>query len=173
MSDAARPRQITVYAGALLITHHFQLITRFYVTGVPFMTPACCSCFSRKNAAPRTVSSCVTQKGEDMKTKSKWAMNGAAAGALALLLATPTFAQSRGDWNRNDSNRSSQNGQYNSGDSNRSPQNGQYNSGDSNRSSQNGQYNRGDSNRNTQFERRDNNSGYRENQRVNVSANVT
>ena len=75
-----------------------------------------------------------------MNTKSKWAMNGAAAGALALLLATPAFAQSRGDWNRNDSNRN-------------------------------------DSNRTTQFERRNNsdnnNSGYRENQRINVSGKVT
>ena len=40
-----------------------------------------------------------------MRSKSKWAMNGAAAGALMLALATPVFAQSRGDWNRNDSNR--------------------------------------------------------------------
>src|SRR5213082_2382514 len=129
------------------------------------MTSACCSCFSRKNAAPRTVSSCVTQKGDDMNTKSKWAMNGAAAGALALLLATPAFAQSRGDWNRNDSNRSTQNGRT---------QNGQWNGNDSNRGTQNDQRNRDDSNRNTQFERRDNNNGgYRENQRVNVSGNVT
>ena len=95
-----------------------------------------------------------------MNTKSKWAMNGAAAGALALLLATPAFAQSRGDWNRNDSNRSTQNGQWNGNDSNRG--------------TQNDQRNHGDSNRNMQNKRRDNNNGsYRENQRVNVSGNVT
>ena len=95
-----------------------------------------------------------------MRTKSKWAMNGAAAGALALLLATPAFAQSRGDWNRNDSNRSTQNGEWNGNDSNRG--------------TQNDQRNHGDSNRNTQNERLDNNNGgYRENQRVNVSGNVT
>jgi hypothetical protein len=39
-----------------------------------------------------------------MRTTSKWMSKGAAAGALALLLATPTFAQSRGGWNRNDPN---------------------------------------------------------------------
>lgn len=38
-----------------------------------------------------------------MRTKSKWATNGAAAGALMLALAAPVFGQSRGDWNRNDS----------------------------------------------------------------------
>jgi len=42
-----------------------------------------------------------------MKTNSQFAMKGAAAGALLLLLATPSFAQSRG-WDRNDSNRTTQ-----------------------------------------------------------------
>jgi len=37
-----------------------------------------------------------------MKTTiSKWATKAAGAGAIALLLATPAVAQSRGDWNRN------------------------------------------------------------------------
>jgi hypothetical protein len=100
-----------------------------------------------------------------MKTKSKWAMNGAAAGALALLLATPMFAQSRGNWNRNDWNRNTQSGQ----------QSGQWNRNDSNRSTQNGQWNRNDANRSAQYQRRDNNnySGYRENQRINMSGRVT
>jgi len=34
-------------------------------------------------------------------TMTKWATKAAGAGAIALLLATPAFAQSRGDWNRN------------------------------------------------------------------------
>jgi hypothetical protein len=34
-------------------------------------------------------------------TMSKWATKAAGAGAIALLLATPAFAQSRGDWNQN------------------------------------------------------------------------
>lgn len=34
-------------------------------------------------------------------TVSKWATKAAGAGAVALLLATPALAQSRGDWNRN------------------------------------------------------------------------
>jgi hypothetical protein len=34
-------------------------------------------------------------------TMMKWATKAAGAGAIALLLATPAFAQSRGDWNQN------------------------------------------------------------------------
>ncbi|HSY52095.1 MAG TPA: hypothetical protein VLC46_25060 [Thermoanaerobaculia bacterium] len=41
-------------------------------------------------------------------TVSKWAVKAAGAGAIALLLATPSFAQSRGDWNRNNSDRGRQ-----------------------------------------------------------------
>ncbi len=41
-------------------------------------------------------------------TATKWAAKAAGAGAMALLLAAPAFAQSRGDWNRNDSNRGAQ-----------------------------------------------------------------
>lgn len=41
-------------------------------------------------------------------TVSKWAVKAAGAGAVALLLATPSFAQSRGDWSRNNSNRGGQ-----------------------------------------------------------------
>src|ERR1051326_1472821 len=41
-----------------------------------------------------------------MKTTMwKWATKAAGAGAVALLLATPAVAQSRGDWNRNDDQR--------------------------------------------------------------------
>lgn len=48
-----------------------------------------------------------------MRTNSKWAMKGAATGALVLLLAAPSFAQSRGQANGKDSKRN---------DSNRAPQ---------------------------------------------------
>lgn len=42
-------------------------------------------------------------------TVTKWATKAVGAGTVALLLATPAFAQSRGDWNRNDnSNRGAQ-----------------------------------------------------------------
>jgi len=41
-------------------------------------------------------------------TVSKWAVKAAGAGAIALLLATPSFAQSRGDWGRNNSDRGRQ-----------------------------------------------------------------
>jgi hypothetical protein len=41
-------------------------------------------------------------------TATKWAAKAAGTGAMALLLATPAFAQSRSDWNRNDSNRGAQ-----------------------------------------------------------------
>ncbi|HEY2829604.1 MAG TPA: hypothetical protein VGJ88_05745, partial [Thermoanaerobaculia bacterium] len=42
-------------------------------------------------------------------TVTMWATKAAGAGAVALLLATPAFAQSRGDWSRNNtSNRGAQ-----------------------------------------------------------------
>jgi len=44
-------------------------------------------------------------------TVTQWATKAAGAGAIALLLATPAFAQSRGDWNRNNNN--DRNGQQN------------------------------------------------------------
>jgi hypothetical protein len=51
----------------------------------------------------------VQHKENNMKTTvSKWAVKAAGAGAIALLLATPSFAQSRGDWSRNNSNRGAQ-----------------------------------------------------------------
>ena len=80
-----------------------------------------------------------------MRSKSKWAMNGAAAGALMLALATPVFAQSRGDWNRNDSNR------YDS--RNDTTQQSQQSARRDGASRDNGQY--------------------RENERVNLSGHVT
>jgi hypothetical protein len=51
----------------------------------------------------------VQHKENIMKTTvSKWAVKAAGAGAIALLLATPSFAQSRGDWSRNNSDRGRQ-----------------------------------------------------------------
>ncbi|MEA2339078.1 MAG: hypothetical protein QOE82_3085 [Thermoanaerobaculia bacterium] len=44
-------------------------------------------------------------------TVTQWATKAAGAGAIALLLATPAFAQSRGDWNRNNTNNNDRNGQ--------------------------------------------------------------
>ena len=44
-------------------------------------------------------------------TVTQWATKAAGAGAIALLLATPAFAQSRRDWNRNTNN--DRNGQQN------------------------------------------------------------
>ncbi|MEA2329620.1 MAG: hypothetical protein QOE68_4579 [Thermoanaerobaculia bacterium] len=44
-------------------------------------------------------------------TVTQWATKAAGAGAIALLLATPAFAQSRGDWNRNNNTNNDRNGQ--------------------------------------------------------------
>jgi hypothetical protein len=41
-------------------------------------------------------------------TVTKWATKAAGAGAIALLLATPSFAQSRGDWNGSKTDRGAQ-----------------------------------------------------------------
>ncbi len=50
-------------------------------------------------------------------TATKWAAKAAGTGAIALLLAAPAFAQSRGDWNRNNqSNRGAQATQTRAGD---------------------------------------------------------
>jgi hypothetical protein len=44
-------------------------------------------------------------------TVTQWATKAAGAGAIALLLTTPAFAQSRGSWNRNNNTNSNRNGQ--------------------------------------------------------------
>ena len=78
-----------------------------------------------------------------MKTTiSKWATQAAGAGVIALLLATPAVAQSRGDWNRNNNNQGWQQQQQ------------QHDS-------------RGTDNRS-----RDNNNSYRDNQRINGSGRI-
>jgi len=76
-------------------------------------------------------------------TVTKWATKAAGAGAIALLLATPSFAQSRGDWNRNNNQNNDRNGQSSARDNdNRSHDNNATNS-------------------------------YRENQRINETGKVT
>ena len=88
-------------------------------------------------------------------TVTQWATKAAGAGAIALLLATPAFAQSRGDWNRNNNDRNGQqNTQRDNGNQTYS-NNGQ------------GSYQRDKGNRSN-----DNNS-YRENQRINATGKVT
>jgi len=91
-------------------------------------------------------------------TMAKWATKAAGAGAVALLLATPAVAQSRGDWNRNN------------GDQNRQQQtqrdNGNY------RNSQDSRDTRGYDNGNQSRDNHSNNS-YRENERVNLSGKVS
>jgi hypothetical protein len=90
-------------------------------------------------------------------TVTQWATKAAGAGAIALLLATPAFAQSRGDWNRNNNNTNNdRNGQASQrNDANRTNNNAQ------------GSYNRDNSNRAS------NNNSYRENQRINATGKVT
>ena len=76
-------------------------------------------------------------------TMAKWATKAAGAGAVALLLATPAVAQSRGDWNRNNGDQNSQQ-----------------------------QTQRDNNYRNNDNRWHDNNT-YRENQRVNLSGKVS
>jgi hypothetical protein len=90
----------------------------------------------------------VQHKENNMKTTvTKWATKAAGAGAIALLLATPSFAQSRWDGNRNNNN-------------DRGRQTADARNGD-NRQANNGY---GDN--------RQANNGYRENQRVTMSGRV-
>jgi hypothetical protein len=97
-------------------------------------------------------------------TVTKWATKAAGAGAVALLLATPAFAQSRGDWSRNsNSNRGAQSSQT------RGDNHGQYNQGQYNRSNQNQAQNQ---TANRSFDQSRTNS-YRENQRVTTSGRIT
>jgi hypothetical protein len=100
----------------------------------------------------------VQLKEKDMKTTvTQWATKAAGAGAIALLLATPAFAQSRGDWNNRNNNNNDRNGQATSqrGNGNQSyGNNGQ------------GSYQRDNANRS-------NNNSYRENQRINATGRVS
>ena len=99
-------------------------------------------------------------------TATKWAAKAAGAGAMALLLAAPAFAQSRGDWSRNNqSNRGAQAGQVR-GDH-------QVNGNDNNyRQNQNNNTYRQSQN-NTTYRQSQYNNNYRENQRVTESGRIT
>jgi len=106
-------------------------------------------------------------------TVTQWATKAAGAGAIALLLATPAFAQSRGDWNNRHNTSNDRNGQTSQrNDSNRTYNNNGQKSqrNDSNRTYDNngqGSYQRDNGNRSN-----DNNS-YRENQRINATGRVS
>jgi hypothetical protein len=98
----------------------------------------------------------VQRKENNMKTTvTKWATKAAGAGAIALLLATPSFAQSRWDGNRS-----------NASNNDRGRQTTGARNGD-NRQANNGQA------ANQQAESRQANSNYRDNQRVTLSGKVS
>jgi hypothetical protein len=84
-------------------------------------------------------------------TVTQWATKAAGAGAIALLLATPAFAQSRGDWNNRNNTNNDRSGQT---------------------SSQRNDANRSYNNNNTQRQN-GNNNAYRENQRINATGKVS
>jgi len=89
----------------------------------------------------------VQRKENNMKTTvTKWATKAAGAGAIALLLATPSFAQSRWDGNRNNANNDR---------------------GRQTTDARNG------SDHNRQPDTRQANNSYRENQRVTMSGKVS
>jgi len=69
-------------------------------------------------------------------TVTQWATKAAGAGAIALLLTTPAFAQSRGGWNQNNTNNNDRNGQATSQRNNGNRQNA--NNGQSNTQHANG-----------------------------------
>jgi hypothetical protein len=116
----------------------------------------------------------VQHKEKTMKTTvTKWATKAAGAGAIALLLATPSFAQSRGDYNRNNGNRNSQQDVQRSGNNQYGQQNVAANS-----DNQYGQQNaaRNNDTRNGQWNNNHNaaqNNGYRENQRITASGKIS
>ena len=81
-------------------------------------------------------------------TVTQWATKAAGAGAIALLLTTPAFAQSRGSWNQNNTN-NDRNGQASS------------------------QHGNGNQTYGNNAQRDNNNNGYRENQRINATGKVS
>lgn len=101
-------------------------------------------------------------------TVTQWATKAAGAGAIALLLATPAFAQSRGGWNQNKTN-NDRNGQASSQRNNANRPS--VNNGQASPQHANGNqtYNntQGNSNRSSS------NNAYRENQRINASGKVS
>ncbi|MEA2416235.1 MAG: hypothetical protein QOI58_2892 [Thermoanaerobaculia bacterium] len=116
-------------------------------------------------------------------TVTQWATKAAGAGAIALLLATPAFAQSRGGWNQNNNN--DRNGQASRQHDNGNRQNA--NNGQANTQHANGNQTYDNTQANTQrangnqtynnnaqgsYQRNNDNNGYRENQRINATGKV-
>jgi hypothetical protein len=108
-------------------------------------------------------------------TVTQWATKAAGAGAIALLLATPAFAQSRGSWNRNNNTNNDRNGQASSQRDNANRQYGNNGHAATQRANGNQTYNN-----NTQgsYQRANGNrssdsNGYRENQRINATGKVS
>ena len=107
-------------------------------------------------------------------TVTQWATKAAGAGAIALLLATPAFAQSRGSWNQNNAN-NDRNGQASSQRDNGNRQYG--NNGQAGAQHDNGNQTYGNNAQGSY--QRDNgnrasaNNGYRENQRINATGKVS
>jgi len=123
-------------------------------------------------------------------TVTQWVTKAAGAGAIALLLATPAFAQSRGSWNQNNNTNNDRNGQAgtqrnnanrqsaNNGQANTQRGNQTYNNGQASTQHANGNqtYNnngQGSYQRDNGSRRSSNNNAYRENQRINASGKVS
>ncbi|MBV8546941.1 MAG: hypothetical protein JO093_00620 [Acidobacteria bacterium] len=102
-------------------------------------------------------------------TVTQWATKAAGAGAIALLLTTPAFAQSRGGWNQNNTN-NDRNGQASSQRDNGNRQYG--NNGQAGTSHDNANPTYGN-NAQGSYQRDNGNDSYRENQRVNATGKVT
>ncbi|MEA2345363.1 MAG: hypothetical protein QOF63_3532 [Thermoanaerobaculia bacterium] len=102
-------------------------------------------------------------------TVTQWATKAAGAGAIALLLATPAFAQSRGSWNQNNAN-NDRNGQASSQRDNGNRQYG--NNGQAGTQHDNGNQTYGN-NAQGSYQRNNDNNGYRENQRINATGKVS
>ena len=111
-------------------------------------------------------------------TVTQWATKAAGAGAIALLLATPAFAQSRGSWNRNNDTNNDRNGQASSQRSNGNRQYGNNGQAAPQRANDNQTYSNAQAST-QQVYQRDNanrsngNNSYRENQRINATGKVT
>jgi hypothetical protein len=117
----------------------------------------------------------VQLKENDMKTTvTQWVTKAAGAGAIALLLATPAFAQSRGSWNQNNNTNNDRNGQAGSQRSNGNRQYGNNGQASPQRANGNQTYNNTQGNYQRDNANRSNGNGaYRENQRINATGKVS
>jgi hypothetical protein len=124
-------------------------------------------------------------------TVTQWATKAAGAGAIALLLTTPAFAQSRGSWNQNNTNNTDRKAQASTQRTDANRSHGNTGQAATQRATGNQTYNNGQAspqrangnqtyNNNTQgsYQRADvnrsnGNTAYRENQRINASGKVS